>query len=94
MDQFTMSGGEQLRDYLPIEKVVEKIIAIALQDSISGIINCCSGNPISVRRLVEDYIEKTNSSIKPALGHFPYPAYEPMAFWGNPAKLKKIISSL
>ncbi len=92
-DEFKMSGGEQLRDYLSIERVAEIIIAIAIQDGILGIVNCCSGIPISVRRLVEDYIKKLNSPIKLALGHFPYPAYEAMAFWGDPAKLKKIISS-
>ena len=43
---FNMSGGEQLRDYLPVEKVAEYIVIISMQDQISGIINCCSGKPI------------------------------------------------
>ena len=30
--EFNMSGGEQERDYLPIEKVAEYIVTIALQN--------------------------------------------------------------
>lgn len=55
---FNMSGGKQLRDYLPIAKVAEYIIKIALQDKADGIINCCSSRPISVKQLVEDYLKK------------------------------------
>ncbi len=87
-----MSSGEQLRDYLPIEKAVEYISKIALQDKTLGVINCCSGKPISVRKLVEDYIKAKNIDIKLNLGFYPIPSHEPMAFWGNDTKLKKIIS--
>lgn len=87
---FNMSGGEQLRDYLHIEKVVENISKIALQDEITGIINCCNGTPISVRKFVEDFLYKKKYTIKLNLGHYPYPSYEPMAFWGSDVKLKKI----
>ena len=30
---FNMSGGEQVRDYLPVEKVAEYIVKIALQNT-------------------------------------------------------------
>ena len=88
---FNMSGGEQLRDYLPVEKVAENIVKISLQDKINGIINCCSGEPISIRNLVENYLKENNKSIELNLGHYPYPDYEPMAFWGNTKKLEKAI---
>ncbi len=78
---FKMSGGEQLRDYLPIQSVAEKLLAIFENDS-EGVFNVCSGEPISIRRLVEERIKERGSSIKINLGHYPYPDYEPMAFWG------------
>lgn len=88
---FNMSGGEQLRDYLPVEKVAENIVKISLQDKINGIINCCSGEPISIRNLVENYLKENNKSIEINLGHYPYPVYEPMAFWGDDEKLRQVI---
>lgn len=87
---FNMSGGEQLRDYLPIEKVGEYIVKIALQNQVTGIINCCSGEPISIRRLVENYLREKKQDIHLNLGYYPYPSYEPMAFWGDASKLQGI----
>ena len=88
---FNMSGGEQLRDYLLVEKVAEYIVKISMQDKISGIINCCSGKPVSIKELVENYLAEKNKSIELNLGYYPYPDYEPMAFWGNTKKLKKAL---
>jgi nucleoside-diphosphate-sugar epimerase len=89
--EFNMSGGEQERDYLPIEKVAEYIIAISLQNEVSGIINCCSGKAVKVKQLVENYLKNHNQEIKLNLGYYPYTDYEAMSFWGDDTKLKKII---
>jgi len=86
--QFNMSGGQQLRDYLPVEKVAQYITKIAQQHHTNGIINCCSGTPVSIKKLVEDYLQKNQKSIHLNLGYYPYPDYEPMAFWGDVTKLK------
>ncbi|MGI8583196.1 MAG: NAD-dependent epimerase/dehydratase family protein [Chitinophagaceae bacterium] len=89
---FNMSGGEQLRDYLPIDKVAEYIIKIAFQSKINGIINCCSGVPVTVKTFVENYLTTNKKKINLNLGYYPYADYEPMAFWGDDTKLKKILS--
>ena len=86
--EFNMSGGEQLRDYLPVEKVAEYIVKIAMQNKVYGIINCCSGKPISIRKFVENYLKEKKKGIELNLGYYPYPDYEPMAFWGDDKKLK------
>lgn len=88
---FNMSAGEQLRDYLPVEKVGEIIVKTSIQDETTGIINCCSGKPVSIRNMVEDYLIKNNSSISLNLGYYPYNDYEPLAFWGSTEKLNKIL---
>lgn len=87
---FNMSGGMQVRDYLPVEKVAEYIVTIALQDKITGIINCCSGRPITVKQLVEEYLATQQKNIRLNLGYYPYPDYEPMEFWGDAGKLQSI----
>jgi nucleoside-diphosphate-sugar epimerase len=90
---FNMSGGEQMRDYLPVKKVAEYIVEIALQKKITGIINCCSGKPVKVLDLVENFICEKGAKIQLNKGFYPYPDYEPMSFWGNNSKLKKIIKN-
>lgn len=89
---FNMSGGEQVRDYLPIESVTEYICDVSLQNNIQGVINCCSGEPVKIIDLVEGFVRKNNSKIYLNKGFYPYPDYEPMAFWGDNSKLKKAIS--
>jgi nucleoside-diphosphate-sugar epimerase len=87
---FNMSGGEQLRDYLPVDDVADYIVKISLQSKEYKIINCCSGIPISVRKFVEDYLKRKNAHIDLNFGYYPYPDYEPMAFWGDNTKLKTL----
>ncbi len=87
---FNMSSGEQERDYLPVDEVASYIVKIALQTRVTGIINCCSGKPIKVKTLVENYLLKKNTHIQINLGYYPYVDYEAMRFWGDNKKLKKI----
>lgn len=89
-DEFNMSGGEQLRDYLPVEKVAEYTVAM-LKLSRSGIFNVCSGRPISVSRLIENKREELKSQIKLNKGYYQYQEYEPMAFWGDVTRLRSTL---
>ena len=90
---FNMSGGEQLRDYLPIDEVARLLVALARNQADSGIVNVCSGEPISVRKLVEGWLEENGWEIKLNLGYYHYPDYEPMAFWGERQKLDRCLES-
>lgn len=84
---FNMSGGEQLRDYLPVEQVAQRIAAVAAAPQLDGVYNVCSGVPVAVRSVVERHLQARGASIALNLGHYPYPVHEPMAFWGDPARL-------
>nr|WP_321514110.1 NAD(P)-dependent oxidoreductase [uncultured Pseudodesulfovibrio sp.] len=88
---FNMSGGQQIRDYLPIEELVKLLIAIVLQKETTGIINVCSGKKRTIQELVEEYLKNRNAKIDLNLGYYSYPNYEPFKFWGNPTKLQKIV---
>ena len=87
---FNMSGGEQLRDYLSVNEVARQIVKLAIAPRDTGVINICSGNPISVRKLVEQWISENNWEIDLNLGYYPYPDYEPLAFWGDRQRLDTI----
>jgi nucleoside-diphosphate-sugar epimerase len=91
---FNMSGGEQLRDYLPVEGVAARLVALLSCPQHSGVVNVCSGQPISVRRLVEQHVASRGAEIRLNLGYYPYPDYEPMAFWGDVRKLSAMIGAI
>jgi nucleoside-diphosphate-sugar epimerase len=88
---FNMSAGEQLRDFLPVQHAADLLAALALNHRDVGTINICSGRGKSVRALVEEWIAASGSQIRPNLGHYPYPDYEPLAFWGNADKLLRTL---
>lgn len=81
---FNMSPGDQMRDYLPISEMADQIIASSLKDHLSGIFNCCSGNPISINQLVENFLKQNQQTIHLNRAYYSYPDYEPHAFWGIP----------
>lgn len=91
---FNMSGGEQLRDYLSVTDVAKNLITLALNRADIGVVNICSGKPISIRKLVEGWIDENHWNINLNLGHYPYPDYEPLAFWGDRGKLDSFLASI
>jgi nucleoside-diphosphate-sugar epimerase len=88
---FNMSAGEQLRDYLAIDTAAGYLASVLQQRDFNGIINCASGQPISVRTLVEQRLQARDASIRLNLGHYPYAAHEPMAFWANTERLQALL---
>lgn len=90
---FDMSAGEQLRDYLPVAAVARTLVDLALASQDAGIVNVCAGHGIAVRRLVESWLEENGWRISLNLGVFPYPDYEPMAFWGSSRKLHRVLDA-
>ena len=51
----------------------------------------CSGDPISVRDLVNSWLDENNWDIELNLGFYPYPNYEPMHFWGDSSYLESLV---
>ena len=88
---FNMSGGEQLRDYLPVSTVAARLVKLLAHPKSSGIVNICSGIPISVRGMVERQLTERQANLRLNLAHYPYPDYEPMAFWGDSRKFLSTI---
>jgi len=88
---FNMSGGEQLRDFLPIASAADYLATIVHQRDFNGVINCASGQPVSVRALVEQRLRERGAAPNLNLGHYPYPSHEPMAFWAVTERLQQLL---
>ncbi|MDP9708247.1 UNVERIFIED_ORG: dTDP-6-deoxy-L-talose 4-dehydrogenase (NAD+) [Pseudomonas fluorescens] len=88
---FNMSAGEQLRDFLAIETATAYLAAILRKRDFDGTINCASGQPVSVRALVEQRVRERGATIGLNLGHYPYPTHEPLAFWAVTERLQQLL---
>ncbi|VEF09880.1 NAD-dependent epimerase/dehydratase [Pseudomonas fluorescens] len=90
---FNMSAGEQLRDFLAIESAAGYLAAILQQRDFNGVINCASGQPVSVRALVEQRLRERDAALQLNLGHYPYPGHEPLAFWAVTERLQQLLGA-
>ena len=73
-----------------LTKSAEYLARLSCEPSDVGIVNVCSGSPRSMRGIVETWLAENNWRIDLNLGRYPYPDYEPFAFWGNAKKLHAI----
>lgn len=90
-DSFDMSGGQQWRDYLPVEQVADMLARLALANGQRGVLNCASGEPVSVLDMVQAHLAKRGATIQLNLGRYPYPDYEPFRFWADTSRLAAIL---
>jgi dTDP-6-deoxy-L-talose 4-dehydrogenase (NAD+) len=79
---FNMSKGDQLRDFIHVSKVAERLSEVMMVNY-SKIYNLGTGFPISVRAFIETELERLKCKIDLNLGYYNYPDYEPMAFWAK-----------
>lgn len=89
--EFPFTSGKNKYDFLSVEELAAQIAAVACQTEVDGVINCCSGNPVSLAQRVEQYIKDNNFDIKLKYGAFPDRPYDSPGVWGDVTKINKIM---
>ena len=80
--------GEQLRDYLYVDDVADAIWAVARSDH-EGAVNVASGEPVSVRMVVEEIGRVSGRADLIDIGGIPYREGEPMRICADVALLRR-----
>lgn len=88
---FPFTTGKNKYDFINLENLVEQISATVTQREVNGIINCCSGKPMSLSERVELFIEENKLDIKLEYGKFPDRPYDSPCVYGDPTKIKRIL---
>lgn len=89
---FPFTSGKNKYDFIDVDELAYQISCAIRQKEINGIINCCSGKPISLADKVESFLSEKNMKIKLEYGKFPDRPYDSPAVWGDSEKIEKIIS--
>ena len=55
-EKFPFTSGKNKYDFITVSELAHQISCVAVQDKINGIINCCTGKPVSLAECVEKYI--------------------------------------
>ena len=88
---FPFTTGKNKYDFITVDELAKQISACVIQNKINGIINCCTGIPISLADKVESFIKDNGLKIKLQYGVYPDRIYDSPAVWGNPTKIKMIL---
>lgn len=90
-ETFPFNSGKNKYDFINVDELAKQIAAASIQDDIQGIINCCTGKPLSLAEKVEEFIRDHNFKIKPEYGAFPDRPYDSPGVWGDVTKINKIM---
>jgi dTDP-6-deoxy-L-talose 4-dehydrogenase (NAD+) len=88
---FPFTTGKNRYDFININDLARQISAVAMQEEVGGIINCCSGKPVSLAQKVEEFIKENNLSIKLQYGAFPDRPYDSPIIYGDNGKIERIM---
>lgn len=88
---FPFTSGKNKYDFINVDELAKMIVAASTQTEITGIINCCTGNPVTLAERVEKYIKDNNLDITLEYGAFPDRPYDSPCEYGDSTKINKIL---
>ena len=89
---FPFTTGKTKYDFINVDELVEQISKAVTQTDVTGIINCCSGNPMTLAERVENFIKDHKLKIRLNYGVFPDRPYDSPIIFGDDKKIKQIMS--
>ena len=90
-ERFPFTTGKNKYDFIHIDDLAVQISRCVMQDTILGIINVCSGKPISLADQIEWYISHNNLAIKLDYGKYPDRPYDSPCVYGDNTRINSIM---
>ena len=88
---FPFTSGQTKYDFITVEELAFQIAAVVSQTEIKGIINVCSGKPVTLAERVEQYITENHLDIKLDYGAYPDRPYDSPIVYGDPTEIHQIL---
>lgn len=89
---FPFTTGKNRYDFISISELARQIALISGQSEVDGIINACTGEPLTLAQRVEAYIKENGYNITLDYGAFPDRPYDSPGVWGDRSKLDKVLA--
>ena len=89
---FPFTTGKNKYDFITVNELANQLSAAVMQKEVVGIINCCTGKPMSLAERVEQFILEHNLDIKLEYGSFPDRPYDSPCEYGDNAKIQIILN--
>lgn len=91
-ETFPFTTGENQYDFIHIKDLAKQIVAASTQDEYTGIINVCSGKPVSLKDKVNAFIEEKGLNIRLQYGAFPERPYDSKIIYGDNGIISRILA--
>lgn len=90
-ETFPFNSGKNKYDFISVDELAMQIARASTQEEVQGVINCCTGEPLSLAEKVDQFIKEHGFKIRPEYGAFPDRPYDSPGVWGDASKIKKIM---
>jgi nucleoside-diphosphate-sugar epimerase len=94
-DDFEMTSGEQIRDFLPVHEVARKFLAACttdgVEDGVPVVENVASGTPVTLADFARTWWEEFGANGKLKIGAIPYREHEVMRYVPDLSNQKVLI---
>lgn len=90
---FPFTSGKNRYDFITVAELGRQLAACVQQDAVTGIINCCSGKPVSLGEQVEAFIREQGLAIRLQYGVYPERPYDSPEIWGSDTKIRQIMAA-
>ena len=88
---FPFNTGKNKCDFVHVDELAAMIAAATLQTRYDGVINVCSGEPVTLAEKVESFIRENNFPLSLQYGAYPDRAYDSPGVWGDAFRIRQIM---
>lgn len=89
--EFPFTTGKNQYDFIHVDEMSKQIAAIISQTEVAGIINSCTGKPMTLAEKIEGFIKENHFDIRLQYGAFPDRPYDSPGVWGDTTKIDRIL---
>lgn len=90
--EFPFTTGKNKYDFIHVDEMAKQIVSIIAQTEVDGIINSCTGKPMTLAEKIEGFIKENGFDIQLKYGAFPDRPYDSPGVWGDTTKIDKIMN--
>lgn len=88
---FPFNSGKNQYDFVDVDELAHMIAVASVQTEVNGIINTCTGIPVSLADRVESFLKEHDYQLKLQYGAFPDRPYDSPGVWGDVGKIQTIM---
>jgi len=88
---FPFTSGTNLYDFIHVNELGRQIATINANE-LAGVINCCTGRPVSLGEKMEEFIMVNDLDVTLDYGAFPDRPYDSPGVWGDATLINRLMS--